>query len=112
MDEQKMPGYVYDDGYDIALAKASVGIGWHGLLKEIFDVIPADVRVIQVKEKIGGLRCYIDNATRETFEIVDAICDRSYTICEDCGQPGRLRQGGWLRTLCDQHSRYKPSEEV
>jgi hypothetical protein len=36
----------------------------------------------------------------------------SYTICEECGAPGKLRGGGWMRTLCDKHeeerqSRYK-----
>lgn len=25
----------------------------------------------------------------------------SESVCEDCGKPGRLRAGGWYRTLCD-----------
>jgi len=23
--------------------------------------------------------------------------------CEECGKPGELRTGGWMRTLCDEH---------
>ena len=27
----------------------------------------------------------------------------AYDTCEDCGHPGTQRDGGWIRTLCDQH---------
>ena len=23
--------------------------------------------------------------------------------CEECGHPGKMRNGGWIRTLCDEH---------
>lgn len=44
------------------------------------------------------------NVTRHVGELDGAIslaerlCDRT---CEDCGQPGKSRGGGWVRTLCD-----------
>jgi hypothetical protein len=23
--------------------------------------------------------------------------------CEECGKPGKMRTGGWIRTLCEEH---------
>jgi hypothetical protein len=61
--------------------------------------------VNQVKEKFGGLRFYADgcNETIDNY-ITFAECLSART-CEVCGAPGERRDdGGWLRTLCDQHT--------
>jgi hypothetical protein len=39
----------------------------------------------------------------------------SYRICEECGDRGKMRGGGWVRTLCDKHAAkydYMDTEET
>ena len=136
-DLQREPGRVVREGggYDLDLAKASVGAGWHPLLERIFAARPEGVEIVQVKEKFGGLRCYFhpgphridligvggvasltmaerDESEPEPSEdlraalgafraLVDAAEAESFTICETCGAPGKLRGGRWMRTLCE-----------
>lgn len=105
-------GFVILDevGYDLALAKRSVGAGWSGLIDELFafrDAHCPKARFVQVKEKFGALVAYIEGP-RECFDrlsdFVDEVERRSEKICERCGSPGVLREGGWIRTLCDAHA--------
>lgn len=55
----------------------------------------------QIKEKFGGLRFYVDIATKEQYSLIDKAEEDSYHICEYCGEPGTLTKGGWLKTLCE-----------
>jgi len=59
--------------------------------------------VCQVKEKFGGLRWYINGASKEVHDIISKYESVSYHICEECGEPGEQRAGGWIKTLCDNH---------
>ena len=112
--EIRAPGFVvYEDGgYDRELAKESVGPGWTPLVDAIFDKrdeLKIDVKIVQVKEKWGGLRVYTgafyDDAPYKEFDnFLIEIEKKSFTICEDCGKPGKLRSGGWYRTLCEEHA--------
>jgi len=86
-------------------AKRMVGPGWASLIDEIYDILPEDVCVTQVKEKFGGLRFYVGSASSEIFDFIDKIEAKSLTICEQCGEPGEARRGGWIKTLCDAHER-------
>ena len=82
-----------------------IGEGWHPLLRDIVAQLFAigwDGQIVQVKEKFGGLRVYIEG-NDEQQKLVAKMAHHSYDICEDCGEPGTLRQGGWMRTLCDEH---------
>ncbi|HKW13078.1 MAG TPA: hypothetical protein VJS69_01190 [Candidatus Krumholzibacteria bacterium] len=92
-DDVKMEGYTRDQ------ALAAVGKGWAPLVNKIFDQMPPGHRVVQVKEKLSKLRVY----ARCDFDALLAdLEEKSATICEDCGQPGKLRNiTGWMRTLCD-----------
>lgn len=69
------------------------------------NVEPVDRTICeQVKEKFGGLRFYHVNGDEFVMGAV-ALAERmSYTICEECGNAGRRRGGGWVRTLCDEHA--------
>jgi hypothetical protein len=59
----------------------------------------------QVKEKFGGLRFYYAGGDDYIRGVVDMAEEMSYCTCEICGAPGKLRRGGWYRTLCDQHAK-------
>ena len=105
----QLTGYTRDE------AKQAVGKGWASLLDELFDVLDtmqAPPKIIQVKEKWGGLRVYdsgvyltdTDNPDAEFERVLRDIERRSFTICETCGEQGVLRKGSWIRTLCDVHA--------
>ena len=56
----------------------------------------------QVKEKFALLRFYMTSSTDEMQDLIDEYENKSASVCEDCGSlQGKLRNGGWLRTLCD-----------
>ena len=67
------------------------------------EVVP-QVTVAQIKEKFGGLRFYYDGGDEHINGMVrmaEAWADAS---CEECGAPGKRRDGGWIKTLCDHHA--------
>ena len=78
-----------------------VGPGWSDLIKKIYEALPEDAFISQVKEKFGGLRFYIGAATVEVHDMIEQVERESYTVCEQCGKPGKPREGGWILTLCD-----------
>lgn len=102
--------------------------GWYDLLDELMGKIKEldtseSLRVTQIKEKLGGLRFYtagslrIDvigdasyefgNENSDIFSIIHSYEDKSYHICETCGQPGRLCEShGWLKTVCKEHRNF------
>jgi hypothetical protein len=57
----------------------------------------------QVKEKFGGLRFYYNGGDEQIHGMVRMAEAMAATTCEECGTPGSLRTGGWIRTLCDKH---------
>jgi hypothetical protein len=67
---------------------------------------PEPVMVVQhVKEKLGGLRFYVNFASADANTLISKAEHRSTSICELCGRPGRLKnEGGWRRTRCETHS--------
>ena len=83
------------------MALRSVGAGWAGLVDHLFELKPADTLVVQVKEKFGGLRFYVDHSTDMYNLLVSRAEADSLTICERCGaREGVTCEGGWLKTLC------------
>jgi len=95
----------------------SCGEGWWPILEKLCsniqhhidwknkqsEVVP-QVTVAQIKEKFGGLRFYYDGGDeqiRGMVQMAEAWADAS---CETCGAPGKRRDGGWIKTLCDQHA--------
>jgi hypothetical protein len=80
------------------------GDGWYSLIdgacKEL-SALGEDCRFIQIKEKFGTLRLYLDSATDEAWNIVAKYENLSEHMCEVCGQDGEVRGGGWLRCLCE-----------
>ena len=61
------------------------------------------VYVAQIKEKFGGLRFYYDGGDDVVSGMVRMAEAWADNTCEVCGNVGKMRRGGWVRTLCDAH---------
>lgn len=66
------------------------------------EVVP-QVVAVQVKEKFGTLRFYYDGGDSKIDGMVRMAESMSGVMCEECGKPGKTRQGGWIKVLCDEH---------
>jgi hypothetical protein len=75
-------------------------INW--LNKQGFEI--AQVTVSQIKEKFGGLRFYYDGGDDTIDGMVQMAESWAARSCETCGNVGKSRSGGWIRTLCDEHA--------
>ena len=88
------------------------GKGWYPLVVETDQKLAAldpGYEVHQIKEKFGGLRYYHQFVTEDSdheagWKIEQEAENRSFTICETCGAPGKTRPCGWIKTLCDEHA--------
>lgn len=68
--------------------------------------IPQEVPQVildQVKEKFGTLRFYYTGGDDEISAMVRMAESMSGVTCEECGNPGERRGGGWVVTLCETH---------
>jgi len=83
-----------------------VSLGWNLIIKNLIqDLIRLgwNKEVIQVKEKFGGLRFYINEGTDEIHQRIGQAELESMKTCEITGKLGKLRTDiGWYRTLCDE----------
>lgn len=75
----------------------------NGENRNVNEPIP-QVIAVQIKEKFGTLRFYYDGGDEYCRGIEAMAESMSARTCETCGTPGKLRHGGWVRTLCDQHA--------
>lgn len=86
-----------------------VGEGWRKLVtKLVQDIIKIDstIEVVQVKEKFGGLRFYIDGVDTKNLLVIYHLISKaereSYKTCESCGtKKGVTTKGSWVLTLCE-----------
>lgn len=112
----------YGDMFHPRLGGFAVGSGWYhivealcdniaGYLKNLKEDARPDFKVVQVKEKFGGLRFYVDNAD-ETINgmiyMAESWADKS---CEVCGNRGTQRGKGWIVVLCDEHAEGANNED-
>ena len=99
-----------DSPYLINHKEHHVGRGWWPLLDKLhaglMQVDPG-YSVVQVKEKFGTLRIYLDGISRASQDLVFACETESGHVCEICGEPGVLLRDGWWHTLCDKHGEEK-----
>ena len=65
---------------------------------------------VQVKEKFGGLRFYVDRATEKHYDYINFAENMSYRTCEVCGSPGKVYTDGWHQVLCDVHAKEQDRE--
>jgi hypothetical protein len=61
-------------------------------------------RIIQIKEKLGTLRIYLDNSISEFRHVMHYAELMSAVTCEKCGNAGKTYRIGWHQTLCREHA--------
>ena len=92
----------------------AIGEGWYQLVYDLATGITLEAQkrcipidsdtypwVRQVKEKFGALRFYMSCANAEMRTLVETAEEQSYTICEQCGEPGEIRCESWRHVACD-----------
>ena len=88
------------------------GDGWFDLIDVLCSTIQSyldsnpsktQVVVVQVKEKFGTLRFYTEGHDKFVQGMIWMAESMSGRICEVCGNPGEVRDGGWIKTRCDDH---------
>lgn len=98
-------GFEISDGWAHIVRKAAIVIE-NEIKKATKEEIEEGFgQTLQVKEKFGLLRWYVCNANDAIYKAIDDAEDESEKTCEECGAPGVLRKGSWLKTLCDGHSK-------
>jgi len=60
--------------------------------------------VVQVKEKFGTLRFYIQAGTDAHYNYISFAESMSGVTCETCGRPGKRLGRGWIYTACETHA--------
>lgn len=83
---------------------AECGDGWADILDRLLTDLKElgwDGRLLQVKEKLGGLRFYIPKGGKRILARIARAERESTRTCEDCGNPGfHYNKGAWLYTRC------------
>jgi hypothetical protein len=103
MFSSKYGGFACGEGWWPILEKLCSNIQHYTDWKNKQSEVVPQVTVAQIKEKFGGLRFYYDGGDEHINGMVrmaEAWADAS---CEECGSPGKRRDGGWIKTLCDTH---------
>jgi hypothetical protein len=102
--------YVEDKRLIVDTTYLGVKTGWYSIVKELTSELINlgwDREVVQIKEKMGGLRFYVSTLPKGGDSIISKYEALSYNTCEVCGKHGLLRGGNWYKTLCDEHSEGK-----
>lgn len=79
-----------------------VGEGWRSLVGPLVEACKAaNVKIVQVKEKFGGLRFYADDCPPAIMQMIEDAELASFHTCEWCGSTEDVTtKGGWLKSLC------------
>ena len=78
------------------------GDGWYNIIEDLSRKLePLGVEAVQVKEKFGGLRFYLNGYNETASKLINKAEAKSIKTCELCGKPGKQRGTSWVRILCD-----------
>lgn len=91
-----------------------VSDGWLHIVYQMTDKFnDLPLKVLQIKEKFGQLRVYVDWQEKPTLEqkevfqkAVELAQYKCSHTCEVCGEPGKLIHNGWYSTRCKEHENY------
>ena len=96
-------GFDHGDGWYNIIDQMCANIQHHIDWKNKQSEVVAQVTVNQIKEKFGGLRFYYSGGDDVIDGMVRMAESWAAHICEEFGALGKIRGGGWIRTLCDTH---------
>lgn len=96
-------GFACGEGWWPILTNLCANIQHHLNWKNKNSEVVPQVTVAQIKEKFGGLRFYYEGGDAEIRGMVTMAEAWAGNTCETCGKPGHQREGGWIKTLCDEH---------
>jgi hypothetical protein len=96
-------GFEHDDGWFEIVWRLCEDL--EPLVAEFEEAGGQKFEVLQVKEKFGGLRFYVNCRKEKVIsQRIGIAVQESFHTCEICGQPGTLREDSWIKTLCDEHN--------
>jgi hypothetical protein len=96
-------GFTHDDGWFDILWRLCEDL--EPLVAQFEKETGLQFEVLQVKEKFGGLRFYVNCRRNEAIrKRIETAIEASFHTCEICGQPGTLREDRLIKTLCDEHT--------
>jgi len=94
-------GFTNDDGWFDILWRLCEDL--EPLVAAFEQASGSQFEVLQVKEKFGGLRVYVNDANDAIRLRIETAVHESFHTCELCGRAGELREDSWIKTLCDEH---------
>lgn len=93
------------------LSRVECGEGWHDLIKNLCAelerlTLGPNFQVIEVKQKLGELRFYVENVPNGkrgmVYKLIQETEKKSRITCEYCGQKGKRVSIKWVtKTLCE-----------
>lgn len=89
----------------------AVGNGWFNIidllcagLQSVTDGGGPQVVAVQIKQKFGGLRFYVDTHSRAQGVLIEQAERMAERTCEMCGAPGeQISLDGWVVVTCPEH---------
>ena len=58
-------------------------------------------RIMQIKEKWGALRVYVNYGSEKLYDIIAKYTTTSRVTCLQCGRPAKWISRGWICPWCD-----------
>lgn len=116
--------YECGDGWISLIEEAKTIIAKYNQKLKEEDLDTEPLEFIQIKEKWGGLRIYLNYYVPEIADKIHELEDKSLHICEHCGTNKNVKRDwthGWIMTLCDKcreeelkqfNSRYKNTNSL
>jgi hypothetical protein len=95
-------GFLHDDGWFDILWQLCEDL--EPLVAELEQATVRQFEILEVKEKFGGLRIHVNGADDAIRQRIEAAEREPFHTCDVCGQPGALREGSWIKTLCNEHT--------
>ena len=116
--------YECGDGWIPLIEEAKTIIAKYNQKLKEEDLDTEPLEFIQIKEKWGGLRIYLNYYVPEIADQIHELESKSLHICEHCGTIKNVKSDwthGWIMTLCDKcreeeleqfNSRYKNTNSL
>jgi hypothetical protein len=95
-------GFEHDDGWFNIIWRLCEDL--ESLVAELEQAGGQKFEVLQAKEKLGGLRFYVNHKNDAIRQRILTAQEESFHTCEVCGLPGQPRESDWIKTLCDEHA--------